>query len=680
MALTVEVLVRSLRLDANDADQLAEAARLLESTLEMVQRHAPAAPTAIKDEARLRLAGYLYDAPAAPEGGGIRSPLLYSGAAALLTPYRVFRAGVEGSGSAPAPRPRAPAPDPSAPGVDPVARAEAQAAQRAAVAAGQAAAEASSAAADAVAQADANRGFLATFLERVRAVVEAVVPAWARAADPPDPGAQLPAYQQAETQGLFSRAGALFWKLVNEVPDTPGSASGVGAQLTVTGENDQDYAWRHPSQTLPLANAGGLAFNGAGALHTSPSLVTVAAEADANKLAIGNVGDAQSVTVATVESYNNTLDSQLASPKPLILVTSAAFSGQRPAEHGSAAFDWPEGQICWVPPLSQDIEPLFVLSQSGGAGRGLRQAQVDARIRTLVDAIALDSSSGRWGKPKLPEDVVYAADLPQPTPDPIINPDYWVKTLVARTFIVHLPLTLVNAAGVVKIGLTINGTPLTADREADKTEYAFEFSEMQARNITQNLAGASVVTALVSTGNADFSQGFYRSEHVLRVVDAAPAFADEAAVAAIAARVKALEDKPSGGAAAVPAFATRGLAINRAYTVVAADIGTVLPVTAISAGVTLSFPAGVGAEGDRIWVMAVVSHGSGTTTRGSLSIASDDRTPIEFSVPYRFSEAVVQQVLTTGSSTASADTSHVSADFTMIKGASKWRCLQGIWQ
>ena len=30
----------------------------------------------------------------------------------------------------------------------------------------------------------------------------------------------------------------------NEVPDTPGTSTGVGHVLTVTGENDRDYAWR----------------------------------------------------------------------------------------------------------------------------------------------------------------------------------------------------------------------------------------------------------------------------------------------------------------------------------------------------------------------------------------------------------------------------------------------------
>ncbi len=57
-------------------------------------------------------------------------------------------------------------------------------------------------------------------------------------------GTTLPSFLQAGTEVLHSRAGALFWDGVNEVPSTPGEASGVGHVLTVTGENDRDYAWR----------------------------------------------------------------------------------------------------------------------------------------------------------------------------------------------------------------------------------------------------------------------------------------------------------------------------------------------------------------------------------------------------------------------------------------------------
>ena len=37
-----------------------------------------------------------------------------------------------------------------------------------------------------------------------------------------------------------------FWRRPNLVPNTPGTSSGIGRLLMVTGENDRDYAWRSP--------------------------------------------------------------------------------------------------------------------------------------------------------------------------------------------------------------------------------------------------------------------------------------------------------------------------------------------------------------------------------------------------------------------------------------------------
>ena len=134
--------------------------------------------------------------------------------------------------------------------------------------------------------AETSTSMMETLTAQVRAIVEQLVPAWARRPNPPDSGTQLPAFAQADTRALLSRAGRLFWEAINQVPDTPGTATGVGSLLAVTGENDQDYNWRKPSQVISLSNAGGLAFDGRGQLHTSPSLVTVAARADNNASAI----------------------------------------------------------------------------------------------------------------------------------------------------------------------------------------------------------------------------------------------------------------------------------------------------------------------------------------------------------------------------------------------------------
>lgn len=105
MALTVAQLQAALRIDSPDAAQTALLTRFLAVAVALVQEHAPGAPEGIRDEAAARVVGYLYDAPTT---GRRISPLQGSGAASLLLPWRVHRAGtiddavaaaVAGSGS-----------------------------------------------------------------------------------------------------------------------------------------------------------------------------------------------------------------------------------------------------------------------------------------------------------------------------------------------------------------------------------------------------------------------------------------------------------------------------------------------------------------------------------------------------------------------------------------------------
>ena len=95
----------------SEASALADldAARLLPVVTEMVNRFAPAAPDAISNEAAIRAAGYLAQQPAdarqsesynilgvqfeTSHATGAVSPLRASGAMALLTSYKVRRAG-----------------------------------------------------------------------------------------------------------------------------------------------------------------------------------------------------------------------------------------------------------------------------------------------------------------------------------------------------------------------------------------------------------------------------------------------------------------------------------------------------------------------------------------------------------------------------------------------------------
>ena len=94
MAVTITgvKLRAALRLSASDIE-LAESARLLEYATAAVLKHAPDAPTVVHNEAVVRLCGYLFDQPFASRSAAYAHALRNSGAAAIMLPYRVRRAG-----------------------------------------------------------------------------------------------------------------------------------------------------------------------------------------------------------------------------------------------------------------------------------------------------------------------------------------------------------------------------------------------------------------------------------------------------------------------------------------------------------------------------------------------------------------------------------------------------------
>ena len=97
VTLTVTELSAALRLGSTP-EETAEATRLLAYATAAISRHLGNAyattPDAIVNEAAIRLAGYLFDAPTVSAGAGYANSLRNSGAAAILLPYRVHRAGV----------------------------------------------------------------------------------------------------------------------------------------------------------------------------------------------------------------------------------------------------------------------------------------------------------------------------------------------------------------------------------------------------------------------------------------------------------------------------------------------------------------------------------------------------------------------------------------------------------
>ena len=92
MAVTLLITELAVAIRAGDAaEETAELTRLLATATEMVTNHVAICPDSIHNEAVIRVCGYLYDAPTAGRTGNV---LRLSGAAALLLPYRIHRAGL----------------------------------------------------------------------------------------------------------------------------------------------------------------------------------------------------------------------------------------------------------------------------------------------------------------------------------------------------------------------------------------------------------------------------------------------------------------------------------------------------------------------------------------------------------------------------------------------------------
>ena len=92
VTLTVAQLSAAIRV-GDSAEELAECTRLLSYGTVAVEHHAPESPDAVLDMACIRLAGYLYDQPGTSSRANFANALRNSGAARMLLPYRVHRAG-----------------------------------------------------------------------------------------------------------------------------------------------------------------------------------------------------------------------------------------------------------------------------------------------------------------------------------------------------------------------------------------------------------------------------------------------------------------------------------------------------------------------------------------------------------------------------------------------------------
>ena len=94
MAVTITATELAAALRVGDSlEETAEVARLLAYATEAVTKHVENAPDAVHNEAVRRIAGYLFDMPEAGRGDGYANAMRNSGAARILLPYRLHRAG-----------------------------------------------------------------------------------------------------------------------------------------------------------------------------------------------------------------------------------------------------------------------------------------------------------------------------------------------------------------------------------------------------------------------------------------------------------------------------------------------------------------------------------------------------------------------------------------------------------
>ena len=99
MAVNVVQLAAALRLGDGTSEPeepiLSILKRLCRVSDELVEKYAPDAPNSIKQEATIRLAGYLYDMPSAPSGDRYAAAWRNSGAASLVSGWVVRRVSEE---------------------------------------------------------------------------------------------------------------------------------------------------------------------------------------------------------------------------------------------------------------------------------------------------------------------------------------------------------------------------------------------------------------------------------------------------------------------------------------------------------------------------------------------------------------------------------------------------------
>ena len=96
MAVSITDLLAAIHVEDTAANQTA-VTRVRDAVTALVEKYAPDAPDAVKDQATVQAVGYIWESPAsAPARMNFANAMQNSGANALLAPWRVHGAGVIG--------------------------------------------------------------------------------------------------------------------------------------------------------------------------------------------------------------------------------------------------------------------------------------------------------------------------------------------------------------------------------------------------------------------------------------------------------------------------------------------------------------------------------------------------------------------------------------------------------
>ena len=94
MAITIADLLQAISLEDNAANRTT-VTRIQGAVTALIEKYAPDAPDAVKDQATVQAVGYIQEAPAsAPARMNFANAMEHSGANAMLAPWREHGAGV----------------------------------------------------------------------------------------------------------------------------------------------------------------------------------------------------------------------------------------------------------------------------------------------------------------------------------------------------------------------------------------------------------------------------------------------------------------------------------------------------------------------------------------------------------------------------------------------------------